>query len=91
MKQTLLNYRVIVKPDTQTGTGKPGYTALCPTLGVADDGDTIDQALHNLQAAMQTYIDSLVEDNLPVPKDNPETETITTATINVLKPFKLAY
>ena len=43
MQTTILNYRVIVEPDTQTGTDKPGFTALCPTLGVADDGDTVEE------------------------------------------------
>ena len=42
MQTKVLNYRIIITPDKQTGTSKPGYTALCPSLGVADDGDTID-------------------------------------------------
>ena len=47
MEKQVLNYRIIIEPDKQTGTGKPGFTAYCPTLGVADDGDTIEEALQN--------------------------------------------
>jgi len=37
MQTKLLNYRIIVSPDIETGSGKKGYTAFCPTLGVVDD------------------------------------------------------
>lgn len=81
MQTNVLNYRIIVTPDTQTGTGKAGYTALCPTLGVADDGDTIDEAIQNVKDAIQTYVDSLVEDKQPVPVDDPGRDLVTTAQI----------
>ena len=56
MKTKVLNYRIIVSPDKQTGTEKLGFTALCPTLGVADDGKTIDEALINVQKAIKAYM-----------------------------------
>lgn len=67
MQTTVLNYRIIIEPDHQTGTRKAGYTALCPTLGVADDGDTIEEALKNIHGAISAYVESLVADNVPVP------------------------
>ena len=81
MKKRILNYRIIVTPDVQTGTNKPGYTAYCPVLGLADDGDTIEEAISNLNGAIQIYIDSLVEDGLPVPMDNPDHDMVTTTQI----------
>jgi len=78
MKTKVLNYRIIVSPDKQTGTGKPGFTALCPTLGVADDGDSIEEALANVRGAIKTYVDSLVEDKQAVPIDEPEHDIVTT-------------
>ncbi len=66
METKVLNYRIIIEPDEQTGTGKAGYTGLCPTLGVADDGDTIEEALVNVQQAIKAYVDSLIADELPV-------------------------
>ncbi|MDP3989025.1 MAG: type II toxin-antitoxin system HicB family antitoxin [bacterium] len=70
MKTKVLNYRIIITPDTQTGTGKSGFTAFCPTLDVADDGDTAEEALENVKKAIQCYTDSLVEDKVTVPVDH---------------------
>ncbi len=83
MKTKVLNYRIIVSPDKQTGTGKMGYTALCPTLGVADDGDTIEEALVNVRGAIGCYVDSLIEDQQPVPVDVPNHDIVTTTQIDV--------
>lgn len=81
MKTQILNYRIIVSPDKQTGNGKAGFTALCPTLGVADDGDTIEEALNNVKKAIQVYIDSLVKDKEPVPVDQPQQDIVTTTQV----------
>lgn len=83
MRTKVLNYRIIVSSDTQTGTGKLGFTAFCPTLGVADDGDTIEEALKNVKGAIQAYIDSLVEDKEFVPVDQPQQDIITTTQVVV--------
>lgn len=90
MQTKILNYRVIVTPDKQTGTGKAGFTALCPTLGVADDGDTIEKALANLKGAIQVYVDSLIEDNESVPTDQPERDIVTTTQIITSQNFQFA-
>ena len=69
MKTSVLNYHIIVEPDIQTGTKKLGYTALCPTLGVADDGDSIEEEIINVTDAIKAYVDSLVADGLLVEID----------------------
>ncbi|MCL4390242.1 MAG: type II toxin-antitoxin system HicB family antitoxin [Patescibacteria group bacterium] len=91
MQTSLLNYRIIVEPDRETGTEKPGYTALCPTLGVADDGKTIEEALKNVQGAIKAYVQSLVKDGLSVPVDQPENDLVTTTQIAVDHPVQFAY
>ena len=58
MDKKVLNYRVIVEPDVRTGSGKPCFCAYCPTLGVADDGDTIDEALTNIKEGMELYLET---------------------------------
>ena len=90
MQTKILNYRIIITPDTQTGTGKHGYTAFCPTLGIADDGDTIEEALNNVKEAIQVYIESLSKDNQPVPIDNPEQDIVTTTQINAPSSIRFA-
>lgn len=91
MKAKVLKYRIIVAPDTQTGTGKPGFTALCPTLGVADDGDTVEEALENVKGAIKVYVDSLVEDKEPVPVDQPQQDIITTAQVTAPSSLRFAW
>lgn len=91
METKVLNYRIIIEPDEQTGTGKPGFTAFSPTLGVADDGNTIEEALKNVRGAIKAYVDSLIEDKLPVPVDKPEKDIVTTTQINVTKQFQVSF
>ena len=90
MRAKVLNYRIIVTPDKQTGSGKPGYTALSPTLGVADDGDTIEEALANVKGAIKAYIESLIEDKEPVPVDNPQEDILTTTQVTVSPSLRFA-
>lgn len=90
METKVLNYRIIVEPDEETGTGKPGFTAYCPTLGVADDGDTIEEAINNVHGAIQVYVESLISDHLPVPVDRLDKDLITSAQIEVSGSFQTA-
>ncbi len=83
MQTTVLNYRIIVEPDTYTGSNKPCFTAFCPTLGVADGGDTVEEALKNVKGAIEAYVESLVEDGLSVPVDKPDQDFITTTKVNI--------
>ncbi|OGV96145.1 hypothetical protein A2W24_05265 [Microgenomates group bacterium RBG_16_45_19] len=67
MKTKILDFPVIIEPDFETGTGKPGFSAYCPTLGVADDGETIDEALRNIQSTIKFHLDCLVDEGERVP------------------------
>mgnify|MGYP003393566124 CR=1 FL=1 len=90
MQTKVLNYRIIVEPDKQTGTGKPGFVALCPTLGIADDGTSIEEAILAVRGAIEAYVDSLIADKIPVPADSPELDLVTTTQITVNQPFQFA-
>jgi len=73
MQTTVLNYRVIVKPDEYTGTNKPCFTAYCSALGVADGGDTIKEAMKNITGAIRAAITTERMSNsrsVVVPKGN---------------------
>jgi len=78
MQTQTIQYRIIITPDQQTGTGEVVYTAFCPVLGIADDGRTIEEALQNIQSAIEAYTESLAEDGLEIPVDHPEKDIITT-------------
>ena len=59
MKQVLL---------TQYETG--WYTAEVPSLpGCISQGETVAEALKNIQEAIELYISVLIEDGKPIPED----------------------
>jgi len=44
-----------------------GYHVFCPVLpGCHTQGETIEEGVQNIREAIQLYIESLVEDGLPV-------------------------
>ncbi|MBI3559001.1 hypothetical protein HY085_01265 [Candidatus Gottesmanbacteria bacterium] len=48
METKVLNYRVIIETDKRLGTEEAGYSAYCPTLNVASEGETIEETLKNI-------------------------------------------
>ncbi|MBX3003911.1 MAG: type II toxin-antitoxin system HicB family antitoxin [Anaerolineales bacterium] len=55
--------------------GEDGFwVAECPSLpGCITQGRSKEEALLNAREAIQVYIDSLAEDNLPIPKEDFDT------------------
>ncbi|MBU1071364.1 type II toxin-antitoxin system HicB family antitoxin [Patescibacteria group bacterium] len=76
-KKTVLDYRVILRPDTRTGSKKPCYVAFCPTLGVVDDGGSPQEALKNIQGTISFHLESLQKEHKEIPVDHPNEEMIT--------------
>ncbi|MDA1316937.1 MAG: hypothetical protein O3B87_02835 [bacterium] len=83
MKTNVLNYRIIVSPDEQIGTGKPAFTAVCPTLGIADDGETVEEALKNIQTLISFHLESLQQEGKDIPIDRPDKEFVTNTQVEV--------
>jgi predicted RNase H-like HicB family nuclease len=52
--------------------GEDGYwVAECPSLpGCLSQGESKEDAIHNIREAIQGYIAALQEDHLPVPPDH---------------------
>lgn len=86
----VLNYRIVIEPDEQTGSKKHRFTAYCPTLGVADDGSTVEEALANVKDAIEAYVQSLVDDKQPVPVDYTQKDIVTTTQVNIRGNVQLA-
>lgn len=55
--------------------GEDGYWVVeCPSLpGCISQGKTREEAIMNIKEAISCYIESLEEDNIPVPEDNLDT------------------
>lgn len=90
METNILNYRIIIEPDKRTGKGEPCFTAYCPTLGIADSGDTVEEATVNIRKAIQAWIKSLVQDNQPVPVDKVEGSLVSYTSIKAPAKLRIA-
>ena len=93
METKVLNYRILVEPDTYTGSGKPCFLAYAPTLDVADNGKTIEEALVNIKEAIECRIAAFMADGEPIPSPDTIGETVVMAATKVTIPknYPLAY
>ena len=58
-------FNVVFEPEEEGG-----YHIFCPALpGCHTQSETIDEGARNIREAIQLYVGSLVEDNLPVPEE----------------------
>lgn len=80
MEKHILNYRVIIEPE-KIGK-KTLYNAYCPTLGIADYGDSIEEVLKSIKDGIRLAIECLLEEKKEVPKDNINEQIITTVNIS---------
>ena len=91
MDTTILNYRIIVEPDVRVGTNEPGFSAYCPTLDIADGGDTIEAALSSIREGIECRVEALIAEGIPVPRpDNVETTVVATSKVKIPKDYPLA-
>ena len=45
-----------------------GYSAIVPALpGCGSQGDTVEEAIHNVHEAIELHVEGLTEHHLPVP------------------------
>lgn len=81
MEKKVLNYRVIIEPEKMGK--KTVYNAYCPTLGLADYGDSIDEAIEHIQSLIKFHIESLLEEGQGVPEGNVDQEIITSTKVSI--------
>lgn len=81
MDTKALDYRIIIEPEKYQD-GSVVYVAYCPTLGISDYGDTIEEVLVSIRSGIQLAVESLVADKQEVPADVVQDQIITTARIN---------
>jgi predicted RNase H-like HicB family nuclease len=60
------NYTVLLEKEEDGG-----YHAFCPILrGCHSQGDTFEEAIANITEAIELYIESLIADSQPIPREN---------------------
>ena len=62
----MARYTVLLYRDEEDG----GYAALVPLLGVASQGETIEEAIAMAQEAAELHVQGLIEDDEPVLEEN---------------------
>jgi len=59
-----MRFKVVLEPQEEGG-----YTVRVPSLpGCVSQGETAQEAMTNIKEAMELYLESLRERNLPIPK-----------------------
>ncbi len=58
------DFKVLLEPDEEAG----GYVASCPVLpGCYTQGDTVDEALENIEEAILLCLEDIQAQNQPIP------------------------
>lgn len=81
MQTQVLNYRIIIEPEKMGK--KVVYNAACPTLGVFDYGDSIDEVLESIKDGIELAIEYLVEKQEEVPIDNIEEQVVLSTKVRI--------
>lgn len=89
MDTKVLNYRVIITPEKVKG--KTVYNALSPTLGVADWGKTVEQAVEHIKGAIECHIECLLKNHEPIPSEDTDDFMITNASIPFPKNYSPSF
>ena len=65
-QKQIYNYTVLLEKEIDGG-----YHAFCPILrGCHSQGDTVESAIENITEAIELYLESLIADNQPIPKED---------------------
>jgi len=78
-----LQYNIIVTPDHRTGTNEPCFSVQCPALGLADDGDTIEEAIANIKKLITFHVESLAAEGEEIKDEEIEKSLVTAVKVRV--------
>ena len=87
MQKQVLNYRIIIEPEKMGR--KVVYNAYCPTLGVADYGDSIDEVLKSIKDGIELAIECLKDEGQEVPVDNVKQQVVVNTEVSVPQDTKI--
>lgn len=89
MEKKILNYRIIIEKEKYED-GSIVYVAYCPTLGISDYADTVEEVLSSIKDGIELAIESLAKEGQEVPVDHVEEQIITSAKIIVPSGVKIS-
>lgn len=75
-------YRLVIEKETSAGgKNRAVYNAYCPTLGLADWGATIDEAIAHITKLISFHIESLSVRGHRIPEERDMTTVITSVSV----------
>ena len=90
MEKNVLNYRIIIEKEKYED-GSNVYAAYCPSLGISDYGDTIEDVLASIKDGIQLAVESLAKEGKDVPVDHLDEQLIASAKINIPSGIKISF
>jgi len=90
MQRKVFSYRVIIEPEKYPD-GSKVYNAYCPTLGVADYGDSVEEVLESIRDGILLAIESLAKEKQEIPEDNVEEQIVTSTKIEIPEKIKASF
>ena len=90
MKRVDLNYRIIIETE-RAGDNSIVYIAYCPTLGISDYGDSVEEARSNMHEAIQCHIEGLLKTGDSIPPADTDNYFVSTSRITVDHPVTFDY
>ena len=66
MDAKVLDYRIIIEPEKYKD-GSVVYVAHCPTLGISDYGDSVEEVMESIKDGIKLAVESLVSEKQEVP------------------------
>ncbi len=76
-----LRYNIIIMPDHVTGTNEPCFSVECPSLGLSDQGSTVEEALENIKKLIAFQLDCLKKEGEEIQNEPVEGSMLTTVQI----------
>jgi len=89
MEKKILNYRIIIEPE-KNEDGSIVYVAYCPTLGISDYGDSVEDVLKSIKNGIELAVESLAKNHEDIPIDHTDEQIITTAKVSVSPKFNIS-
>ena len=77
----MLNYRIIIEKEHYED-GSLVYVAYCPTLGISDYGDIVEEVLASIKNGIELAIESFAKEGREVSVDHVREQIITFAKAN---------
>lgn len=90
MEKKVLNYRIIIEPEKYQD-GSTVYVAYCPTLGISDYGDTVEEVLKSLKDGIELAIECLIKEKKEIPADHLDEQIIASTKINIPHGIKVSF